>query len=87
MAQQTAEHALILAKRSYHSDPHGPFSRQRREFVGQHCGARADGGGGARLMAHAHSHNHYEETIYGVDGALTIFGLLQGSGSRAELQK
>ena len=27
--------------------------------------------GGARLMAPAHSHDHYEETIYGVDGALT----------------
>src|SRR5215475_8963518 len=27
--------------------------------------------GGARLMAPAHSHNHYEETIYGVEGALT----------------
>jgi len=27
--------------------------------------------GGARLMAPAHSHNHDEETIYGVDGALT----------------
>jgi uncharacterized RmlC-like cupin family protein len=30
--------------------------------------------GGARLMAPAHNHNHYEETIYGVDGALTILG-------------
>lgn len=26
---------------------------------------------GQRLMAPAHSHNHYEETIYGVKGALT----------------
>jgi len=27
--------------------------------------------GGQRLAAPAHSHDHYEETIYGVDGALT----------------
>ena len=27
--------------------------------------------GGQRLMAPAHSHDHYEETIYGIDGALT----------------
>jgi len=27
--------------------------------------------GGQRLLAPAHSHDHYEETIYGIDGALT----------------
>ncbi len=27
--------------------------------------------GGARLAAPAHSHDHYEETIYGLEGALT----------------
>jgi quercetin dioxygenase-like cupin family protein len=27
--------------------------------------------GAQRLMAPAHSHDHYEETIYGIDGALT----------------
>jgi quercetin dioxygenase-like cupin family protein len=27
--------------------------------------------GGQRLPAPAHSHDHYEETIYGIDGALT----------------
>jgi quercetin dioxygenase-like cupin family protein len=27
--------------------------------------------GGQRLAAPAHSHDHYEETIYGIDGALT----------------
>ena len=27
--------------------------------------------GGKRLAAPAHSHDHYEETIYGIDGALT----------------
>lgn len=27
--------------------------------------------GAQRLMAPAHSHDHYEETIYGLDGALT----------------
>jgi quercetin dioxygenase-like cupin family protein len=27
--------------------------------------------GGARLAGPAHSHDHYEETIYGVEGALT----------------
>jgi len=27
--------------------------------------------GGQRLQAPAHSHDHYEETIYGIDGALT----------------
>jgi hypothetical protein len=26
---------------------------------------------GQRLPAPAHSHDHYEETIYGIDGALT----------------
>ena len=44
--------------------------------------------GGARLVAPvAHSNNHYEETIYGVDGSADYSGLLQGSGSRAELHK
>src|SRR5712692_4843880 len=28
--------------------------------------------GAQRLAAPAHSHNHYEETIYGIDGVLTL---------------
>ena len=30
--------------------------------------------GGQHLPAPAHSHDHYEETIYGIDGALTWTG-------------
>jgi quercetin dioxygenase-like cupin family protein len=72
MAQQTAEHrtnpseeVIRLGQLSVHFLVTGDNSS------GSIAAFELTVAGGARLMAPAHSHNHYEETIYGVEGALT----------------
>ena len=71
MAQQTAEHCILIPKGHPTRTTQAPFPRYRRQAA-LWCSNLIVAIGGARLMAPAHSHNHYEETIYGVDRALTL---------------
>jgi len=70
MAQQTAEHCILIPKGHPTRTTQAPFPRYRRQAA-LWCSNLIVAIGGARLMAPAHSHNHYEETIYGSSSICT----------------
>jgi hypothetical protein len=70
MAQQTAEHCILIPRGHPNSDNSGSISSLPASgSIG--CSNLIVAIGGARLMAPAHSHNHYEETIYGSSAICT----------------
>ena len=62
MAQQTAEHCILIPKGHPTRTTQAPFPRYRRQAA-LWCSNLIVAIGGARLMAPAHTHNHHEERL------------------------